>query len=108
MQDQEGKRKKDDDQKNSEMSDTDLEKLIVVTQTRQRSHKLDPGVAKLINDGLAMYEQELAEMTGTKGRHPGRPPRAPSSGKAAAHAMHFYSSSLPKNIQNNNRSSHKR
>ncbi len=45
-----------------QVSDQDLEKLIVVTQTRPKGGRLDPGVAKLINDGLALYEQELSEV----------------------------------------------
>ncbi len=31
-------------------------------QTQKRSGRLDPSLAKLIDDGLAMYEQELAEV----------------------------------------------
>mmetsp|Transcript_11420 Transcript_11420/g.20119 ORF Transcript_11420/g.20119 Transcript_11420/m.20119 type:complete len:1059 (+) Transcript_11420:136-3312(+) len=80
-----------------ELSDQEVnDKLIVVTQTRTRAAKLDPSVAKLINDGLAAYEAELAE--GRKGnRQQSRPPRAPSSGYSGAG---FFSSSLPKSIHN--------
>uniref|UniRef100_A0A7S0RZZ7 HTH La-type RNA-binding domain-containing protein n=1 Tax=Chlamydomonas leiostraca TaxID=1034604 RepID=A0A7S0RZZ7_9CHLO len=93
-------KKKDDDKKaHGEITDMDLEKLIVVTQSK-RTSKLDPGVAKLINDGLAMYEQELAEQMGGKHR-PSRPPKAPSSSKqVGGQGFHFFSSSLPKSIQN--------
>lgn len=47
-----------------EMTDTDIEKLIVVTKSKSKSRggrddKMDAGYANLINDGLAMYEQEL-------------------------------------------------
>lgn len=49
-----------------EMSDREIEKLIVVTQSKDRSGRLDASLAKLIDDGLAMYEQELAEVGGTR------------------------------------------
>mmetsp|Transcript_18869 Transcript_18869/g.40632 ORF Transcript_18869/g.40632 Transcript_18869/m.40632 type:complete len:962 (+) Transcript_18869:284-3169(+) len=89
--DQEGK-EEEGKEGHKEMTDKDVEKLIVVTQTKERSGRLDPSMAKLINDGLAMYEQELAEQLASS-RRPGRPPRAPAK-------PHFYSSSLPKSIQN--------
>ena len=49
-----------------ELSDKDVEKLIVVTQggggAGRGAGRLDASVAKLIDDGLAMYEQELNEV----------------------------------------------
>lgn len=96
-----------------EVSDFDLEKLIVVTQTKPRGSKLDPSMAKLINDGLAMYEAELAERNRGSGRQhqQGRPPRAPgagSNGMQSGYGQHFFSSSLPKSIQNRNSHGSKR
>ncbi|KAL6752330.1 hypothetical protein V8C86DRAFT_2756979 [Haematococcus lacustris] len=92
-----GNAKPADGERGEGVSDAELKKLIVVVpqsseQTRARG-KLDDSMAKLINDGLAMYEQELAEKT--KGRQPGRPPKAPSSRQDSG--VHFYSSSIPKN-----------
>jgi hypothetical protein len=55
---------------NGIMSDKDvLEKLIIVTPSRKapgggRTAGLDTGSSRLIADGLAMYEQELAEVGG--------------------------------------------
>jgi hypothetical protein len=49
------------------MSDRDVAKLIVVTQ-RDKRHKLDRGLAEMINDGLAMYEQELNVVSVAAGR----------------------------------------
>ncbi len=45
-----------------ELSDKDVEKLIVVTQGGGGAGRLDASLAKLIDDGLAMYEQELHEV----------------------------------------------
>eukprot|EP00798_Chlamydomonas_sp_ICE-L_P015187 gene15187-21262_t len=47
------------------VSDKDIEKLIMVTQGRgaaANTGRMDASVAKLIDDGLAMYEQELADI----------------------------------------------
>lgn len=81
-----------------EMSDRDLEKLFVVTQSRRgpNPQRMDDGLADLIDDGLAMYEQELASRMGGQRQHHDRhsshtrPPRGPKQGK------HFYPASLPK------------
>jgi hypothetical protein len=56
------------------MSDRDISKLIVVTQ-RDKRHRLDRGLAEMINDGLAMYEQELCLVGGASRwrRRPGLP-----------------------------------
>lgn len=91
----------DDDKEDSaagtkEMSDREVAKLLIVTQSHQPSGKqLDRELVNLINDGLVMYEQELAEKSGGhwghhEGRGRGRPPRGPNA------STHFFSSSLPK------------
>jgi hypothetical protein len=48
------------------VTDHDLEKLIVVTQSlgRRRGGRLDSKAAKDIEDGLAAYEQELIVRVG--------------------------------------------
>ncbi|KXZ47077.1 hypothetical protein GPECTOR_38g314 [Gonium pectorale] len=91
------------------MSDRDiLEKLIVVTPSRKADRgaasggKLDQSSSRLIADGLAMYEQELAEQIHKTSRHhSSKPPKGPYSGGSSRQAppiqgMHFYGSSLPK------------
>ncbi len=62
--------------------DTELEKLIVVTQTGRgkrggKPSGMDDKMAKELADGLAAYEQELLDL---KGGQKQRPPRAPSGG----------------------------
>lgn len=44
-----------------QFADKDIDKLIVVTPSggRHRGRRLDSELANLIDDGLAMYEQEL-------------------------------------------------
>lgn len=76
--------KEEDEHK--DMTDMEIEKLIVVTQSKYQrdSMPLDPDMVRVINDGLAMYEQEISE----KHRRGGRPPRGPPK--------HFYSGSAPK------------
>ncbi|GFR40100.1 hypothetical protein Agub_g652 [Astrephomene gubernaculifera] len=90
------------------MSDRDvLEKLIVVTPSRKigppGSGKLDNTSSRLIADGLAMYEQELAEQVhkSSSRHHSSKPPKGPHAGASSRQAppiqgMHFYGSSLPK------------
>ncbi len=55
-----------DEASTRQMTDKDVEKLILVTQygRGERSGRLDASVAKMIDDGLAMYEQELSEVGG--------------------------------------------
>ncbi len=45
------------------MSDREVAKLIVVTQKDRRA-RLDRTMAEMINDGLAMYEQEISMVGG--------------------------------------------
>ena len=94
------------------LTDNDLAKLIVVTQSAEKkrrpgsgsgganggSRRLDSDLAKIIDDGLAAYERELVEQRRNK------PPRGPGGGGGggvshtshAVHAKgpHFYGSSL--------------
>ncbi|GAX78278.1 hypothetical protein CEUSTIGMA_g5720.t1 [Chlamydomonas eustigma] len=80
------------------VSDGDIEKLIVVTQSgeKKRGGRMDVKMAKDIADGLAAYEQELMELKGSNRNH--RPPRAPSGG--ARIKSSFYGSSLTSQPQN--------
>lgn len=48
------------------MNDQEVEKLIVVTQNQSSSTKsrgdIDKGLANIINDGLAQYQDELHQV----------------------------------------------
>ncbi len=89
----------------SDMTDREVEKLIVVTSTTKAARPMDPDLHNLIDDGLALYQEELSAAApgkragggaGSQGQGQGqgvtRPPRRP----AAAATKHFYSASLPK------------
>ena len=52
----------EDDKDLKDLADMDIEKLIVVTQAKNRSGRFDVSLTKLIDDGLSMYEAELAEV----------------------------------------------
>lgn len=45
-----------------DMTDRDVEKLIVVTQ-KKGSHQLNPADNSLIADGLMLYQEELSEVS---------------------------------------------
>eukprot|EP00798_Chlamydomonas_sp_ICE-L_P002056 gene2056-18233_t len=80
------------------ISDKDIEKLIMVTQGKRSTAagggRLDPSVAKLIDDGLALYEQELSEQM-----HSRKPPRAGNNQRGNGVGARFYSASLPRDNQ---------
>eukprot|EP00803_Ostreobium_quekettii_P007882 evm.model.scf_2996.1 EVM.evm.TU.scf_2996.1 scf_2996:2559-11284(-) len=73
----------------TDMPDKDLEKLIVVTQksTGNGCNQIDRRLARLINEGLAHYEQELQQQ---------RPQHGGNQSGGGASSARFYSPSLPK------------